>query len=70
MIVCSSVFILLAFAYPNQIMAENKQSINYTYQDLNSQTLPPQLTIYDLSLKDSIKDNKNEVVQDLLKQLL
>ncbi|HJR85737.1 MAG TPA: alginate lyase family protein [Nitrososphaeraceae archaeon] len=60
---------MLAFAYPNQISAEDKQSINYTNQDLNSQTLP-QLTIYDLSLKDSINDSKNEVVQDLLKQLL
>ncbi|HEX7274736.1 MAG TPA: alginate lyase family protein, partial [Nitrososphaeraceae archaeon] len=60
---------MLAFAYPNQITAEDKQSINYTNQDLNSQTLP-QLTIYDLSLRDSINDSKNEVVQELLKQLL
>lgn len=68
-IICSSVFILLAFVHPNQITAEDKQSVNYTNQDLNSQTLP-QLTIYDLSLRDSINDSKNEVVQELLKQLL
>lgn len=68
-IICSSVFILLAFANPNQITAEDNRLFNHTYHDLNFQTLP-RLTIFDLSLNDSIKDSKNIVVQDLLKQLL
>jgi hypothetical protein len=68
LIVCSSILIFLAFAYPNHISAEERL-INYTYHDLNSQTLP-QMTIFELPLKDSIKDNKSMPIQELLKQLL
>ena len=68
-IMCSSVLILLAFSYPNCISAQNRQLINYTNHDLNFQTLS-QMTIFELPLKDSIKDSKSMVIQDLLKQLL
>jgi hypothetical protein len=66
---CSSVLILLAFSYPNHISAQNKPLINYTNHDLNFQTLP-QMTIFELPLKDFIKESKSMVIQDLLKQLL
>jgi len=69
LIVCSSIFIFLAFAYSNQIFAEYKPLANYTYHDLNSQTLP-QMSIFELPPKDSIKDSKSKAIQDLLKQLL
>jgi Alginate lyase len=69
LIVCSSILIFLAFVYPNHISAEDKRLINYTYHDLNSKTLQ-QMTLFELPLKDSIKDSNSTIIQDLLKQLL
>ena len=69
LIVCSSIFIFLAFAFSNHIFAEYKPLANYTYHDLNSQTLP-QMSIFVLPPKDSIKDSKSKAIHDLLKQLL
>jgi hypothetical protein len=69
LIVCSSVSIFLAFVYPNHISAEDMRLVGYTYQYLNSQTLP-QSTIFELPLKDSIKDSKSMSIQNLLKQLI
>jgi hypothetical protein len=55
--------------HSNQVDAEDKGSLNYTYQDSKLQTFP-QMVLFDLPSRQAIEDNRNPVVQDLLQQLL
>jgi hypothetical protein len=63
------VFGLLGLLHSVQVSAGDERITNYTYEDIKSQTLP-QMVMFDLPSKQTIKDNKNPVVQDSLKQLL
>jgi Alginate lyase len=68
-IVWSSIFVVLALLYPTQVEAEDQRIMNYSHEDHSSQALP-QTVMFDLPSKQVIKDSKNPVVQDSLKQLL
>jgi hypothetical protein len=49
-ILLSGVFVALSISYSYQIRAEDKQIVNSTYRDLESQT-SPQLMVFDLPSK-------------------
>jgi hypothetical protein len=68
-ILCSSVLGIFGFLHPKQVGAAEQQMTNYPYGDIKFQILP-QSIMFDLPLKHTIKDNKNQVVQDSLKQFL
>lgn len=68
-IVWSGIFGLLVLLHPTQVGAKDQIITNYPYEDIKSQTLP-QMIMFDLPSKQAIKDNKNPVVQDSLKQLI
>lgn len=68
-ILWSSTLGLFGFLHPKQVGAVEQRITNYPYEDIKSQVLP-QSVMFDLPLKHLIKDNKNQVVQDSLKQLL
>ncbi len=68
-IVWSSIFGLLGLLHAKQVDAEDQRITNYPYEDIKSQPLP-QTVMFDLPSKQAIKDSKNQVVQDSLKQLL
>jgi hypothetical protein len=68
-IVWSSIFGLLGLLHVKQVGAEDQRITNYPYKDIKSQELP-QTVMFELPSKQAIKDNKNPIVQDSLKQLL
>jgi hypothetical protein len=68
-IVWSSIFGILGLLHAKQVGAEDQRIMNYTYEDIKSRALP-KTVMFDLPSKQAIKDSKNPVVQDSLKQLL
>jgi hypothetical protein len=68
-IIWSGIVGLSGLMHPTQVSAEDQRITNYPHGDIKSQSLP-QIVMFDLPSKQAIKDNKNPVVQESLKQLL
>jgi hypothetical protein len=68
-IIWSSALGLFGLLYPKQVGGVQRLITNHPNIDIKSQILP-QTVMFDLPLKPAMKDNKNQVVQDSLKQLL
>jgi hypothetical protein len=68
-ILSSSTIGLFDFLHSKQVGAVEQRITNPPYYDIKSEVLP-QSVIFDLPLKNAIKDNKNQIAQESFKQLL
>jgi hypothetical protein len=69
MILTSSTLGLFDYLHPKQVGAVEQRITNSPYDEVKSQ-VAPQSVIFDLPLKHAVKDNKNQIAQESLKQLL
>ena len=68
MILGPSVFVVPDLFHPNQISAENKPLMNYPYS-VQSQGLP-RLIVFDLPTKETIGENTDPIVKELIRHLV
>jgi hypothetical protein len=69
MILSSSTLGLFEYLHPKQVGAVEQRITNSPYDEVKSQ-VAPQSVIFDLPLKHAVKDNKNQIAQESLKQVL